>query len=79
MSREYKTLKALRAGETIDFEGVPVRMAEGNLQPGDTYIAERNTGPHLLTVKRIQMAVVFPKEQAYCFDHWECVKVTFEE
>jgi len=54
--REYKTLKALRRGETIDFEGVPIQMVGEELQPGDTYIGERNVGPKLLTVKEIFMS-----------------------
>jgi len=77
MMREYKTLKALRRGEVVDFEGVGFRAVEGELAPGDTYIAERNTGPKLLTVKYVndEEGYVVPVETAYVFDTWECVKV----
>ncbi len=91
--REYKTIKALRNGETIDFEGVPLKMTEGELGSGDTYIAERNTGPQLLTVRHVATAscdcgecdakpypyLVAPVEMAYAYDYNECVKVTFVE
>ena len=86
--RPYPTLRALRRGETIDFEGVPLVTDEGELLVGDTYIAERNTGPHLLTVQRFVMVppkygeivdFVIPKESAYCFDGQECVKVKMVE
>lgn len=45
------------------------------IQSGDTYLAERNTGPHLLTCRRVQNGYVVPEGFAYCFDVWECVKV----
>lgn len=79
--REYKILKALQRGEIIDFEGVKIRQAKGRLKPGDTYIAERNTGPKFLTVKEIKMTnhglpdFVVPFENEYCFDYWECCKI----
>lgn len=52
-----------------------------SIQPGDTYLAERNTGPHLLTCDHIvnndlgEPSYVVPTEIAYCYDVWECVKV----
>lgn len=47
------------------------------IKPGDSYIAERNTGPKLLTCGYIHPKHwVSPVEQyAYCFDTWECAKV----
>jgi hypothetical protein len=79
--REYKTIRALNSGETIDFEGLKLRKAEGELLPGDLYIAERNTGPKLLTCQEVKVNenYVVPKDfPAYCFDIHECVKVEEE-
>lgn len=51
------------------------------IQPGDTYLAERNTGPHLLTCKKAIYTdlgdpdFIVPSEIAYCFDTRECVKI----
>ena len=81
--RAYATLKKLLSGEVIDFEGIMLKRAEGEIKQGDLYIAERNTGPKLLTAREIVMAacgccvshihpVDFP---AYSFDGGECVKV----
>ena len=84
--REYRTIRALRAGETIDFEGVGFRAtADQDLVPGDTYIAERNTGPQLLTVHKhvvednLVCGFVIPVESAYPYDRGECVKVEMVE
>ena len=74
--RKYPTLKRLRAGETIEIEGALVRMASGDLAPGDMYIAERNSGPHLAFVKSIhEDGWVIPNSNIYPFDLHECVKV----
>jgi hypothetical protein len=48
------------------------------LEPGDLYLAARNTGPHLLTVREVDKVngIVHPKEfPAYSFNLGECVKV----
>lgn len=75
--REYATLKKLRAGETIDFEGILLKMDEGEIEPGDLYVAERNTGPHLLTARVVdtQSGCIVPTDHAYPFNLHECVKV----
>lgn len=50
------------------------------LQPGDIYVAERNTGPKLLTVKAINPGGwIVPQEWGYTFDTHECVKVEWVE
>lgn len=79
-------MRALREGEVIDFEGVPVRKAEDqDLAPGDSYLAMRNTGPHLLTVSKVVRednlvsGFVLAQEPAYPFDLPECVKIDFVE
>lgn len=77
-----KMREVMEAGE---FEGVKFKIltqiAEDgkeylkDLEPGDTYLAARNTGPHLLTVKEVAMGAAFPVETAYPFDLNECVPI----
>jgi hypothetical protein len=85
----YTERDALRRGETIDFEGVKLRMVPGKdngrlLEPGDTYFAQRNSS-NLLTVDRIReddgeyIGWVVPVEVAYSFDYGECVGVELVE
>jgi len=52
------------------------------IQPDDTYLAERNTGPKLLTCREVvynnfnEPSYIIPKEEfEYPYDAWECVKV----
>jgi hypothetical protein len=74
----------LREADVIEFEGMFLRY-EGEwdtLQPGDTYVAERNQGPQLLTVRDVHpthgpwRGWVNPVETAYSYDLSECVKVS---
>jgi hypothetical protein len=73
----YETIKALRDGEAVEIEGCMFVKAEGDLAPGDWYIAERNGGPKLLTVHHVEEdgGYVVPQEPRYCYDLHECVKV----
>ena len=79
--REYRTLKALRRGEIVDLEGIKLKMDKGEIQPGDLYVAERNTGPKLLTAEKIvrsdlgHISHIQPTTLDYSFDGHECVKV----
>ena len=78
--REYLTLQALRRGEVVNLDGIKFVMDEGDLRPGDLYIAERNTGPKFLTVERVVMYgdsidYVVPTTNDYGYDGGECVKV----
>jgi hypothetical protein len=78
MSREYKALHALNSGESIDVgEGLMVRKAKGEIQVGDLYVGERNTGPKLLTAHVIdkELQCMHPTCTSYSYDLWECVKV----
>lgn len=76
MFREYKTLTALRHGEVVNLEGLLLKQDSGQINVGDLYIAERNTGPHLLTAARIdERGWICPTTEDYCFDVFECVKV----
>jgi hypothetical protein len=70
-------LSALRAGAVVDVEGFSLRAEEGPLVPGCLYVAERNTGPWLLTVKRVDIdrGYVVPTCNTYCYDLHECVRV----
>lgn len=77
MYERHSTPKRLRAGEIIDFEGVQLKMDPSEIEPGDIYVAERNTGPKLLTAKEVdtEIGCIFPVEQEYPYDIPECVKV----
>lgn len=72
----------LRSNGSVEFEGVMLKFVGDfdTLQPGDTYVAERNQGPKLATVREIRMNAVFPVEQGiYPYDLWECVKVEISD
>ncbi|MEK9180102.1 MAG: hypothetical protein AAB897_01680 [Patescibacteria group bacterium] len=75
--REYRTLKALRSGAVVDFGGILLEMDEGEIRSGDLYVAERNTGPHLLTAREVstEHGCIHSTCTAYSFDIGECVKV----
>jgi len=77
--RAYEMLTKLDTGVEIDFEGVKIRKVGDwqDLKPGDTYIAERNTGPKLLTVREVDLAsaCIYAKEPAYAFDLGEVRKI----
>lgn len=88
MDREYKSIRALREGKVLDLDGLRLRMdvdekgQEKEIQPGDLYVAERNTGPQLLTAEKIVDPVdfwggkfVIPTTMNYPYDLHECVKV----
>lgn len=54
------------------------------IQPGDIYLAERNSGPKLLICKYVKYTElgdpdwIVPTETAYSFDVQECVKIIQE-
>ena len=75
--------KHFEINQTIEMEGIILTLDKSNLTEGDTYIAGRNTGPHLLTVKEViynelgNPDFVIPKEQnKYFYDIGECYKIT---
>lgn len=74
-----ETLKRLRAGETVEVEGIPVRMIgeSDHLHPGDLYVGERNEGGKLLNVLEVNHTFrwVASQQTAYSYDLHECVKV----
>jgi len=47
------------------------------IQPGDLYLAERNTGPKLLTCIKVNKegGWIVPTGLDYCYDIPECVKI----
>jgi len=73
----YDALKKLKAGEVLNLGGILVKIDEGDLKDGDLYVAERNTGPHLLTARFVDhtRGCVFPTTIDYPFDLYECIKV----
>lgn len=87
MDREYKAIRMLRSGQVLDLQGLRFRMdvdekgEEKEILPGDLYIAERNTGPQLLTADKIVKeesfcgGYVIPTTLNYPYDLHECVKV----
>lgn len=74
---KYRTLNALRRGEVVNIAGISLRMDDGEIKPGDLYVAERNICPELLTAKKVDLEIgcVFPTCNAYAYDLHECVKV----
>lgn len=77
--RAHKELyEALVAGEV---EGVPFTLIGGwnKLAPGDTYLAERNAGLQILTVREVDVVnigCVFPVDKwKYPYNLGECFKV----
>ena len=77
LNRDYKTIHALRAGNIVDVKGLRLRMRDGEIQPGDLYVAECNTGPRLLTCRGVSRTEgwIMPTTADYGYDIWECVRV----
>ena len=77
----YAALDALHRGETVEVDGVQVRMDLGEIKPGDFYVGERSTGPHLLIARKIDtdMGCIFPEGIGYPYNLYECVKVCEDE
>ena len=78
MYRQDAAYVKLRNGETVTIEGVGfVKDGDGIVSVGDTYIAERNQGPKLLTARTINDVdgYIVPVEMAYPYNIGECVKV----
>lgn len=62
----------------VNIEGVNIEFSdEPPTQKGDIYVAERNVGPKLLTVRSIDKinGIVHPQEMAYSYDIRECRKI----
>lgn len=71
-----------RAIDQGEFEGVPFKVTgkREDIEPGDTYLAERNSGVKLFTCKshnRDENWIV-PVEDGYLYDTWECVRIKLE-
>ena len=62
---------------TGKIEGVPFRVLDGDILPGDTYIAERNTGLRLLTCRQNNKdrGWVVPVGPEYLYDTGECFRI----
>ena len=86
MEREYKSLTILYDGNVLYLDGLRLVKDEGEIKVGDLYIAERNTGPKLLTAKEIVPFnspdhsgyggwIIPTNHLEYSYDLHECVKV----
>jgi hypothetical protein len=88
MSYWHRIQNEIREKGEVEFEGMTLRLIPGKeygsrLEPGDTYVAERSSGPKLLTVQEVLLTSpdgkysgwVVPVEPAYSFDLGECVGV----
>lgn len=79
----YETVRALRDGQVVELDGIRLRMSgDGTVMQGDLYVAERNTGPKLLTAGKVVPpdaepfgGWIQPTTIAYSYDIGECVKV----
>lgn len=80
MSRHpgYVAIHALKANQIVDLEGLLFRKIEGEIEPGDTYIAARNT-VDVFTCRFRDIGAVFPEGRGYPFDDHECVRVELIE
>jgi hypothetical protein len=65
----------------MEVEGTAVEPLS-EILVGDLYLARRHTGWHLLTCAEVvkvgpkgTRGYVVPRENAYCYDLWECLKV----
>lgn len=97
---EKLMMRRLHDGQEVMFEGVTIKgvpvdhseehcgdkwpCTNTNIEPGDTYMAGRNTSPQLLTCAFVKKTLgkndefagaVFPVENAYPFDIPECIKI----
>ena len=71
----------LTSNGCINFEGMCLTwLPHSTLTPGDTYLAARESGPHLLTVRAIDHRGhrILPQESAPDYDIGECYKVRIE-
>ena len=64
----------------IVIEGMDVVVSKEEIQPGDVYVAKRNTGWKILTAREIGNGCIHSVESGYSFDIRECFKVVkFED
>lgn len=79
LSADYAKIAACPVGCTVTvLNGLVLRRLNKELEPGDDYIAERNTGPRLLTVRHnnTERRWIEPEERlAYAYDTVECIPV----
>lgn len=75
-------IKERIVNDQIEIDGVSFDVSHEEIQVGDSYLAERNRGPVLLTAKEIiplnvdgSGGWIVPVESAYCYDIHECIKV----
>jgi len=73
----WGSIQGSEAIKELDLEGAKITVDYSQeIKPGDTYIAQRNTGLKLLTCEYVHSNHwIAPKENAYAYDTWECGKV----
>ena len=71
----HEVLQRLRDGEVVEVGGIRFQQDQGDIGPGDLYLAGRDTGLHLLTCREVGTGCIHATTWAYSFDLWECVKV----
>lgn len=77
--RTRSQLHPIRKEECEELAGnLGVEIEEKRPDPGELYIAGRNTEPKLLTAKRIENGCVFPEGDAYPYNTGECFRLTDE-
>ena len=71
----------LELGHPVSFGETVVRKVDKPLEPGCKYVAERNTGPELLTLHYIKTAgsAVSVEDGRPCYYLHECVRVEIVE
>ena len=68
-----------RNGGVVEFEGMLFEISMWHdIQPGDTYLAGRNSGIKMLTARdvNVDMGWIIPEEESgYPYDLGECYKI----
>lgn len=61
----------------IRYDGITFVVTDSPIEPGDDYLAERNTGPQLMVCKSVNLidGWIVPEGVGYPYDLNECVKV----
>lgn len=76
-SSQYDCRNALLRGEIVEINGKSYRRIDGDIENGDLYFAERNTGPKILTARNVNrdQSWIVPNEPGYVYDIHECIRI----
>ena len=75
MNVQATILEAKKEDGFIILDEKIYKFKDGDIQPGDLYVAGRNSGPKLLTAKNIFRGCVYSREGSYPFNYSECHRV----